>query len=103
MIGAAELNKMRPTAVLINAARGGIVDHDALLRALKSKTIAGYAADVLAGEMQFGTDSSAHPLVRYAKTHANVLLTPHIGGRTTEARRKTDVFIAEKLRIALTP
>lgn len=97
MIGTAELKKMKSSAVLINTARGGIVDHAALLKALKAGQIAGYAADVLAGEMQFGTNCSGHPLVRYGKTHANVLLTPHIGGRTHEARTKTDVFIAQRV------
>lgn len=98
MINAAALKKMKPTAVLINTARGKIVDHAALLRALKTKKIAGYAADVLADEMKFGTDSSKDPLVRYSKTHGNVILTPHIGGRTNEARAKTDVFIAQKVK-----
>ncbi|TSC59341.1 MAG: putative D-isomer specific 2-hydroxyacid dehydrogenase NAD-binding [Candidatus Peregrinibacteria bacterium Greene0416_62] len=101
LIGTAELKKIKSTAILLNTARGGIVDHDALLRALKAKNIAGYAADVLAGEMQLGTNCSTHPLVRYSKTHANVLLTPHIGGRTAEARAKTDIFIAEKVREVL--
>jgi len=101
LIGGAELKKMKPSAVLLNTSRGGILDQDALLRALKSKTITGYAGDVLAGEMQFGTDCSKHPLVRYAKTHGNVLLTPHIGGRTYEARMKTDVFIAARMKEAL--
>lgn len=101
MINAAALKKMKPTTVLINTARGKIVAHTALLKALKAKTIAGYAGDVLAEEMKFGTDSSKDPLVRYARTHDNVLLTPHIGGRTREARAKTDIFIAKKVREAL--
>lgn len=101
MIGEKELRSMKPTAVLINTARGKIVDEKALLRVLKKNTIAGYAADVLAGEWHIESDCSREPLVRYAATHSNVLLTPHIGGRTVEARRKTDIFIAEKLRSAL--
>ncbi len=101
LIGTAELKLMKPSAVLINTARGKIVDETALLRALKAKRLAGYAADVLAGEVNFGQNCSRDPLVRFARTHTNVLLTPHIGGRTAEARAKTDIFIAEKLRSCL--
>ena len=97
MIGAKEIGKMKPTAVIINTARGKIVNEKALLAALKKKELAGYAADVLAAEVQFGTHCSNDPLVRHAKKYANVLLSPHIGGRTTEARTATDVFIARSL------
>lgn len=100
MIDILALKRMKSTAVLINTARGKIVHHAALLQALKAAQIAGYAADVLAEEMQFGTDCSKHPLIRFSKTHGNVLLTPHIGGRTVEARRATDIFIAQKLKEA---
>ena len=92
---------MKPTAVLINTARGKIVDEQALLFALKKKCIAGYAADVLMGETRFDQDCSGDPIVMYGKTHGNVLLTPHIGGRTHEARTKTDLFIAKQLRSAI--
>jgi D-3-phosphoglycerate dehydrogenase len=97
MIGAKELSRMKPSAVIINTARGKIVDEDALLQALKSNRVAGYAADVLANEVRFGTHCAQDPLVRYAKTHGNVLLSPHIGGRTVEARTATDVFTAKSI------
>lgn len=98
MIDADRLALMKPSAVLINTARGKIVDQKALLSALKRKHLAGYAADVLEQEMQFGKDCHRDPLVRYMATHHNVILTPHIGGRTTEARAATDIFIAKKLQ-----
>lgn len=101
MIGKKELGQMRHSAIVINTARGKLIDEKAVLAAVKMKKIAGYAADVLANESSFRGDCSRDPLVRYAKTHANVLLTPHIGGRTKEARTKTDIFIAEKLRSAV--
>lgn len=101
MIGARELRLMKPSAVVINTARGGIVDEAALLAALKTKRIAGYAADVLGGEAEFDKNCSKDPLVRYSKTHGNVLITPHIGGRTKEARRTTDIAIARQVRDAL--
>ncbi len=101
LMNAARLRMMKSTAVLMNTARGKIVDQTALLKALKGKKIAGYAADVLEHEMQFGKDCSGDPLVRFAASHGNVLLTPHIGGRTYEARMKTDVFIAARIKEAL--
>ncbi len=101
MIGTKELRKMKPAAVLINTSRGNIVDERAVISALKTKKISGYATDVLAGETRFSGDCSRDPLVRYAKTHGNVLITPHIGGRTNDARRKTDKYIAEQVRTML--
>lgn len=97
MIGKKELAYMKPTTVLLNTARGKIIDELALLAALRAKNIAGYAADVLTGEVLFGNNCSRDPLVRFARTHNSVLLTPHIGGRTHEARTATDVFIAQRV------
>ena len=89
--------QMKPTAYLINTARGKIVNESDLLAALKRGGLAGYAADVMAEEVNFGKIFSIHPLVEYAKTHFNVLITPHIGGMTHESRAATDVFIANKV------
>ena len=100
LIGEDALAKMKETALLINTSRGEIVDEQALLRALEARKIAGYATDVLTGENDFGGDCSGHPLVRYAQKHRNILITPHIGGMTREARTATDIFIATRLRQA---
>jgi len=89
--------QMKNSAYLINTSRGQIVNEADVLKALKSKTIAGYAADVLAGETEFGNDASDHPLVTYAKEHENVIITPHIGGYTAESRAATDIIIAHKV------
>lgn len=97
MFNAEVFSKMKPTAYLINTARGQIVDEKALLAALEGGRIAGYATDVLADETQFNEEFSDHPLVEYAKTHANVIIVPHIGGMTHESRAATDVFIAKKI------
>jgi len=94
-----EFNKMKSTAVLINTARGKVVNESDLLEALYSKIIAGYATDVLADEVNF-IDSGIlqnHPLVEYSKTQTNLLIAPHIGGMTVDSRIKTDVFIAHKI------
>ena len=77
MIDARRLALMKPTAILVNAARGGIVDEEALYDALIRRSLAGAALDAMATE----PPSPDHPLF----TLDNVLLTPHIGGGTEEA------------------
>ena len=92
---------MKPGSYLINTARGKIFDEAALLRALERNVIAGYAADVLDGELAFGKTGVTHPLINYAKKHDNIIITPHIGGATREAWAAVDVFIARKVAAAL--
>ncbi len=82
LIGSAELALMKPSAVLINAARGGVVDEQALADALRSGLIAGAAVDVLTEEPPPGD----HPLV--AHDIPNLLLTPHIGWASRQARQR---------------
>ena len=89
LIDRESLGHMKKSAVLINTARGEIVDESALLNALKSNAIAGAATDVLDGEYDPGFQASAHPLVDYARSHSNLLITPHIGGSTVDAWRDT--------------
>jgi D-3-phosphoglycerate dehydrogenase len=76
MIGAAEIDRMRPTALLINTARGGIVDETAMKRALVSGHLAGAACDVF---------SSEPPADLELLGLKNFIGTPHIGGGTAEA------------------
>ena len=77
-IGAAELAQMKPTAMLVNIARGGIVDDAALATALRERRLAGAALDVFEGEPK------VHPALL---TLDNVVLSPHIASATTETRR----------------
>ncbi|MBC7174289.1 MAG: phosphoglycerate dehydrogenase, partial [Polyangiaceae bacterium] len=70
--------KMKPSALLVNAARGGIVDEDALVRAIKEKKIAGAAFDVFVKEPL----AADHPFLGLE----NVILTPHLGASTEEAQ-----------------
>lgn len=91
MIGAPQLAAMRPGAILVNAARGGVVDEAALAEALRGKRIGGAALDVFetepltkeAGEKFAGLD--------------NLLLTPHIAGVTEESNVRVSELIAERV------
>jgi D-3-phosphoglycerate dehydrogenase len=93
MIGAGELARMKPGASLINAARGTVVDIDALLEALKNKHVGGAAMDVFPVEPKSGTEEFVSPL----RGLDNVLLTPHVAGSTEEAQQNIGVEVAEKL------
>lgn len=89
--------QMKRTAYFINTARGELVDEKALLEALRKKWIAGAALDVLADEDPRGGHVKTHPLVRYARTHRNLIIVPHLGGATYESMARTEEFIAEKV------
>ena len=89
MIGAKRLALMKPTALLINAARGGIIDEDALTAVLREGKIAGAALDVVANEPA----ENDHPLVSLD----NVLWTPHIGAMTLEASQRGEWGAAEEV------
>ncbi len=78
LINAGALAQMKPGALLVNAARGTLVDEAALLAALNSGQLSGYASDVFAQEPPPHT----HPLVQ----HPNVVCTPHVAGATVESK-----------------
>jgi D-3-phosphoglycerate dehydrogenase / 2-oxoglutarate reductase len=92
MVDAGALEKMKPTAYLINAARGGIVDETALFNALKEGTIAGAALDVFEEE-----PATQNPLFALP----NVVVTPHLGASTAEAQDRAGVTAAEQVASAL--
>ena len=91
-IGAAELAQMKPTATLVNIARGGVVDDRALIAALRDKRIAAAGLDVFENEPQFHPDFL---------TLSNVALTPHIGSATAATRRAMVTCAAANLIAAL--
>ncbi len=76
------LQMMKPGAVLINTSRGAIIDESALLDALCDGPLAGAGVDVICGEDR--ADIGSHPLVRYARSHENLVISPHTGGVTFE-------------------
>jgi gluconate 2-dehydrogenase len=87
-IGAAELAQMKPTATLVNIARGGIVDDAALAVALRNKTIAAAGLDVFEGEPKVHPDLLTVP---------NVVLTPHIASATMPTRLAMARLAADNL------
>lgn len=93
MITTERLARMKPTAVLINASRGGVVDIDALNEALRERRVAGAALDVFPAEPKSDKEEFISPL----RGLDNVILTPHIGGSTEEAQENIGSEVAEKL------
>ena len=93
MIGAAEIAAMKPGGILINAARGTVVDIEALAAALQAKKLLGAAIDVFPVEPRTNKDEFQSPL----RGLDNVILTPHIGGSTMEAQANIGLEVAEKL------
>ena len=92
-IGAAELKQMKPTAILINSTRGGVIDDAALIDALKNGTIRAAGLDVFENEPQL------NPGFLELK---NVVLAPHVGSSTEATRRAMAMTAAKNAVAALT-
>jgi len=93
LLGAARIAAMKPGAVLINTARGGIIDEPALAAALRSGHLGGAAIDV------FGTEPL--PASPHFQGCPNLLLTPHIAGLSAESNQRVSTLIAERVHDAL--
>lgn len=93
LFGAEQFDKMKPRAMFINAARGMVVDTDALRERILSGHIAGAALDVFPIEPKKQGDPFDSPL----RGLDNVILTPHVGGSTQEAQEEIGGFVAGKL------
>lgn len=95
LVDAAALARMKPTSILINAARGGVVDEPALAAALAAGRLGGAALDVFATE----------PLTKAAAAvfapAPNLILTPHIAGVTQQSNARVSTLIAQKVLAAL--
>ncbi len=93
LIGRAELNQMKPTAILVNVSRGAVVDTDALTEALASRRIYAAALDVTDPEPL----PRGHPLLRLD----NVIITPHLGSATEQTRQRMAEMSVENLMAGL--
>lgn len=92
LIGKEALTKVKPTVRIINAARGGIVDEDALAEAIREGRVAGAGLDVFNVE-----PTTESPLFEFE----SVVVTPHLGASTDEAQEKAGVAVARSVRLAL--
>lgn len=88
VIGAAELEKAKDGVCIVNTARGGSIDEDALIAALDAGKVKGAALDVFVGEPNAREDILNHP---------RILATPHIGGSTVEAQARIGVELADQI------
>lgn len=95
LINAKTLSWMKPTALLINTARGGLIDETALAKALTTGTIAGAALDVLSIE----PPASDHPLL--SNTLPNLIITPHVAWASRQAMQRLVVQLSENLQAFL--
>ena len=93
MIGYEEMKKMKPGVRLVNCARGGIIDEEALAKAVKEGIVAGAAIDVFTSE----PIPADHPLIGVP----GIVLTPHLGASTVEAQIGVSVDVAEGIWAAL--
>ncbi|MCL6423730.1 phosphoglycerate dehydrogenase [Brachybacterium sp. JHP9] len=96
MIGEAQFALAKPSLHVVNAARGGLIDENALYEALSAGRIAGAALDVYSSEPPSGSASASRLLEL-----ENILLTPHLGASTAEAQEKAGVAVAHSVRLAL--
>ena len=93
MFGTEQFARMKKGAVFLNAARGTVVDIDALAKALRSGQLAGAAVDVFPVEPQGNAEAFQSPLIGMD----NVILTPHVAGSTLEAQDNIGIEVAAKL------
>ena len=90
MLGREAFARVRPGVLIVNAARGGVIDEEALLAALEAGQVGGAALDVFAEE----PPPPDHPLVR----HERVICTPHLGASTEQAQVNVSIAVAEQVR-----
>jgi D-3-phosphoglycerate dehydrogenase len=95
------LARMKPGSILINTSRGAIIEESALIDSLENGPLAAAGLDVVEGEWR--DDLVRHPLIAYARSHGNLVITPHVGGVTYEAQETAYSATARKLAEFLRP
>lgn len=95
LIGPDQIEAMKPGALLVNTARGEILDENAATQALKASKLGGIAVDVLARENEVVDNLGLSPLVVAARAGFNVIITPHIGGCSQDAMHVTEKVMAQ--------
>ena len=100
LLDSSKLSLLSSNAYLINTARGELVDEEVLAQMVRNSRLAGVAVDVLRSEYDL-QEREVSPLLRAAKDGFNVIVTPHIGGCTSDAMRQTEVYLAEAVVTAL--
>ena len=93
IVGQEALERMKPTAFVVNASRGGVVDEPALANALQAGEIAGAALDVY--------ETEPLPMDSPLRDAPNLVLTPHLGASTAEAQVGVATEVAEKIKTLL--
>lgn len=99
LIGEAELATVKPDVIIVNAARGGLIDEAALAKALREGRVRGAGIDVYSKEPPAtgSIEDGGNPLL----TAPNVVLTPHLGASTAEAQDKAGTAVARSVKLAL--
>lgn len=92
MIGSAELRQMKSSARILNVARGGMIDEEALLTALEDGSIAGAGLDVFTSEPPIPGDSASTLIA-----HPKVIATPHLGASTVEAQENVSIDVCTQV------
>jgi len=98
ILGEREIKLMKKSSVLVNIARGVLVDEDALARAINSDELLGVGSDVQQNEEISKQGAAKSPLNESRLSGKNVVLTPHIGGMCSDALYQCNEFIAKKIR-----
>lgn len=97
LIGAREFELVKPGVIFINTSRGDLTDEKALLQALLDGRVGAAGLDVLQGEPA----TKDHPLLQYAQTHDNLIITPHIGGFSPDAVKTVVAHAARRIASTL--
>ena len=89
------LGLIKTGALLVNTARGELVNMSTLIELIRSKKIKGVAVDVIEAEESWKDSFEHHPLAKLAIEGYNVILTPHIAGCTIDSMQKTELILSE--------